>query len=202
VQSLVSTTWLAEHATDHDLAIFDTTKYLPNEGKDGMVEFRLCHIPGARFFDIDDIADADTDLPHMVPTPGLFARKLSALGVGNDTMVVFYDQKGLASAARGWWMMGLFGHDRAAVLKEAEIFGARIVDSSTDGFALEVTGEPGTLEEFIGVMKTYSEIEVTRSGAIAVSLEARKLRLQPPVPTRTFVRTEIPVEEMDGVPNA
>ncbi len=91
--------------------------------------------------------------------------------------------------------------DRAAVLKEAEIFGARVVDSSTDGFALEVTGDAGTLEEFIGVMKSYGEIEVTRSGAIAVSLEARKLRLQPPVPTRTFVRTEIPVEEMDGVPN-
>jgi len=91
--------------------------------------------------------------------------------------------------------------DRAAVLKEAEIFGARVVDSSTDGFALEVTGEAGTLEEFIGVMKSYGEIEVTRSGAIAVSLETKKLRLQPPVPTRTFVRTEIPVEEMDGVPN-
>jgi acetolactate synthase-1/3 small subunit len=92
--------------------------------------------------------------------------------------------------------------DRAAVLKEAEIFGARVVDSSTEGFALEVTGDAGTLEEFIGIMKTYGEIEVTRSGAVAVSLEARKLRLQPPVPTRTTQRTEIPVEEMDGVPNA
>ncbi len=91
--------------------------------------------------------------------------------------------------------------DRAAVLAEAQTFGARVVDSSVEGFALEVTGETGTLEEFIGVMKTYGEIEVTRSGAIAVSIEARKLRLQPPVPTRTQ-RTEIPVEEMDGVPNA
>ena len=116
MQSLVSTAWLAEHAADADLVIFDATKYLPNEGRDGLTEFRLGHIPGARFFDIDDIADADTDLPHMVPTPGRFARKLSALGVGRGTMVVFYDQKGLASAARGWWMMGLFGHDRAAVL--------------------------------------------------------------------------------------
>ncbi len=92
-------------------------------------------------------------------------------------------------------------HDRPAVLKEAEIFSARVVNSSTEGFALEVTGDTGTLEEFIGIMQTYGETEVTRSGAIAVSLEARKLRLQPPVPTRTQ-RTEIPVEEMDGVPNA
>ena len=116
MQSLVSTAWLAEHVADADLVIFDATKYLPNEGRDGLAEFRAGHIPGARFFDIDDIADADTDLPHMVPTPGRFARKLSALGVGNGTTVIFYDQKGLASAARGWWMMGLFGHDRAAVL--------------------------------------------------------------------------------------
>src|SRR3984893_10139793 len=60
-------------------------------------------------------------------------------------------------------------HDRAAVLKEAEIFGARVVDSNTDGFALEVTGDTGTLEEFIAVMKSYGEIEVTRSGTVAVS---------------------------------
>jgi len=113
---LVSTAWLAEHLGDADLVIFDTTKYLPNEPKDGRAEYALAHIPGARFFDIDDIADPDTDLPHMVPTPGLFARKLTALGVRNGDLVVFYDQKGLASAARGWWMMGLFGHDRAAVL--------------------------------------------------------------------------------------
>ena len=62
------------------------------------------------------IADPDTDLPHMVPTPGRFAKLIGALGVGNARAVVFYDQKGLASAARGWWLMGLFGHDAAAVL--------------------------------------------------------------------------------------
>ncbi len=96
--------------------VFDATKYLPNEGEDGAAEFLTAHIPGARFFDIDVIADQDTDLPHMVPTPGRFARLMGALGVGNASRVVFYDQKGLASAARGWWLMGLFGHDQAAVL--------------------------------------------------------------------------------------
>ena len=113
---LVTTNWLAERLGKPGIVVFDTTKYLPNEPKDGKAEFKLAHIPGARFFDIDDIADPDTSLPHMVPAPGRFAAKMAALGVGNDSMVVFYDQKGLASAARGWWMMGLFGHDRAAVL--------------------------------------------------------------------------------------
>ena len=73
---------------------------------------------------------------------------------------------------------------RTAVLKEAEIFGGRVVDSSTEGFAIEVTGDPEKLNEFIDVMNSYGEIDVTRSGALAIALEARKLKLQPPVPTK------------------
>lgn len=72
--------------------------------------------------------------------------------------------------------------NRAAILKEAEIFGARVVDSSVGGFALEASGDPEKLEEFIAVMQTYGEIEVTRSGLVAVSLKPRKLKLAPPIP--------------------
>jgi thiosulfate/3-mercaptopyruvate sulfurtransferase len=113
---LVTTDWLASELGKPGLVIFDATKYLPNEDKDGKAEFLNAHIPGARYFDIDEIADPDTDLPHMVPTPGRFAKLMAAMGVGNASRIVFYDQKGLASAARGWWLMGLFGHDQAAVL--------------------------------------------------------------------------------------
>jgi acetolactate synthase I/III small subunit len=70
---------------------------------------------------------------------------------------------------------------RTSVLKEAEIFGGRVVDSSTEGFAIEVTGDPEKLDEFIDVMRSYGEIEVTRSGALAIALDSKKLRLQPPV---------------------
>ena len=73
---------------------------------------------------------------------------------------------------------------RAAILKEAEIFGARVIDSSVEGFAIEATGDPEKLDEFIDVMRSYGEIESTRSGTVAMSLEAKKLRLQPPVPTK------------------
>jgi acetolactate synthase-1/3 small subunit len=73
---------------------------------------------------------------------------------------------------------------RTAVLKEAEIFGGRVVDSSTEGFAIEVTGDPEKLNEFIDVMRSYGEIDVTRSGALAIALDSKKLRLQPPVPTK------------------
>ena len=79
---------------------------------------------------------------------------------------------------------------RTAVIKEAEIFGARVVDSSTEGFALEATGETEKLEEFIDVMRSYGDIDVTRSGGVAMSLETKKLRLQPPVPTRAAANKE------------
>ena len=71
--------------------------------------------------------------------------------------------------------------NRTAILKEAEIFAARVVDSSVEGFALEATGDSEKLDEFIAVMGTYGDIEVTRSGAVAVSLEPKKLRLSPPI---------------------
>jgi acetolactate synthase-1/3 small subunit len=79
---------------------------------------------------------------------------------------------------------------RTAVLKEAEIFGGRVVDSSTEGFAIEATGDPEKLGEFIDVMSSYGEIEVTRSGALAIGLETKKLRLQPPVPTKAGTKLE------------
>ncbi len=113
---LVSTGWLAGELGAPDLVLFDATKYLPNEGKDGAALFAARHIPGARFFDIDVVADLDTALPHMAPTPGRFERLMARMGVSNTSRVVFYDQKGIASAPRGWWLMGLFGHDQAAVL--------------------------------------------------------------------------------------
>ncbi|MGD0000703.1 MAG: acetolactate synthase small subunit [Bryobacteraceae bacterium] len=82
---------------------------------------------------------------------------------------------------------------RTAILKEAEIFGARVVDSSVEGFALEVTGESEKLEEFVSVMESYGEIDVTRSGTVAVSLEQKKLRLSPPV-----ARTVVPAEPVSS----
>ncbi|KAA2211886.1 sulfurtransferase [Teichococcus oryzae] len=116
MQNLVSTEWLAAELGRPDLLVFDTTKYLPSEPRDAQTEFAEARIPGAGFFDIDQVADPETDLPHMAPTPGRAMRMLGALGISNRHRVVFYDQKGLFSAARGWWLMRLFGHENAAVL--------------------------------------------------------------------------------------
>ena len=116
MHDLVSTEWLAGALGAPDLMVFDATKYLPNEPFDGLTKYREAHIPGARFFDIDVVADPDTALPHMAPTAGRFARLMGEMGISNTTRVIFYDQKGLQSSARGWWLMKLFGHEKAAVL--------------------------------------------------------------------------------------
>ena len=116
MKALVSTQWLASELESSDLIVFDASWYMPAERRDPQAEYRLAHIPGALFFDIDAIADSESALPHMVPTAARFEHMLGALGVSADSRVVFYDQKGVFSSARGWWLMRLFGHPRCAVL--------------------------------------------------------------------------------------
>ncbi|MEO1495213.1 MAG: 3-mercaptopyruvate sulfurtransferase [Pseudomonadota bacterium] len=113
---LVSTDWLGERLTAPDVRILDGSMYLPGEGKDGRTEYETAHIPGARFFDIDDIADDHAPLPHMLPPVEKFVSRIRKMGIGDGHRVVVYDQQGLFSAARVWWMFRVFGHTDVAVL--------------------------------------------------------------------------------------
>jgi thiosulfate/3-mercaptopyruvate sulfurtransferase len=115
-KTLVSTDWLAAHFKDPDLRILDGTMFMASEGRSGRAEYDTAHIPGARFFDIDDISDARSELPHMAPPVEKFMSKLRAMGVGDGHQVVVYDAKGLFSAARVWWLFRLMGQDNIAVL--------------------------------------------------------------------------------------
>ncbi|MBW4975905.1 3-mercaptopyruvate sulfurtransferase [Roseovarius mucosus] len=115
-KTLVSTDWLAAHLKDPDLRILDGTMFMAAEGRSGRTEYEAAHIPGARFFDIDDISDARSELPHMAPPVEKFMSKLRAMGVGDGHQVVVYDAKGLFSAARVWWLFRLMGQDNIAVL--------------------------------------------------------------------------------------
>lgn len=115
-KTLVSTAWLAAHLRDPDLRILDGSWYLPQAGRDPRAEYAAAHIPGARFFDIDDIADHRSDLPHMVPPVEKFMSRLRAMGVGDGHQVVVYDGAGLVSAARVWWLFRLMGQPNVAVL--------------------------------------------------------------------------------------
>lgn len=98
------------------LVVLDASYFLPHEGQDAKANFNAAHLPGARFFDIDEIADTASPLPHMLPSPQDFARAVEALGIGDDSDIVVYDQRGIFSAPRVWWMFRVFGHDRVQVL--------------------------------------------------------------------------------------
>lgn len=115
-RTLVSTAWLAAHLKDPDLRILDASWYLPDAGRDAKAEYAAAHIPGARFFDIDDISDHRSSLPHMAPTTEKFVSRLRAMGVGDGHQVVVYDGAGLFSAARVWWLFRLMGKEDVAVL--------------------------------------------------------------------------------------
>ena len=115
-KTLVSTDWLAEHMKDPDLRILDASTYLPGVDRDGRTEYDTVHISGARFFDIDDVSDGRSDLPHMVPPIEKFMSRVRAMGVGDGHQIVVYDGSGLFSAARVWWLFRLMGQDNIAVL--------------------------------------------------------------------------------------
>lgn len=115
-QLLVSTDWLAEHLSAPDLRILDASWHMPGSGRDARAEFEKAHIPGARFFDIDEISDERSSLPHMAPPVEKFVSRMRGLGIGDGHRVVVYDSAGLFSAARIWWLFRLFGKRDVAVL--------------------------------------------------------------------------------------
>ncbi len=115
-KTLVSTEWLERHLKDPDLRIFDASWYLPDMKRDARVEYQAAHIPGARYFDIDEISDQRSALPHMAPPTEKFISRMRAMGVGDGHQVVVYDGAGLFSAARVWWLFRLMGKTDIAVL--------------------------------------------------------------------------------------
>ncbi|HWA46932.1 MAG TPA: 3-mercaptopyruvate sulfurtransferase [Dongiaceae bacterium] len=115
-ESLVSTEWLQRNLSQPDLRIVDATYYLPMQNKNAKAEYLERHIPGAIFFDLDDISDTTSTLPHMLPPPEKFASRVRKLGLGDGNRIVVYDAQGMMSAARIWWMFRIFGAREVAIL--------------------------------------------------------------------------------------
>ena len=112
----VSTEWLAAHLGERDLRVVDGTNYLPHLKRDAHAEYRQAHIPAAVFFAVDEIADSASPLPHMLPSPDVFAKAIGALGIGDGDRVVAYGGKGMIASARVWWTFRVFGYDRVTIL--------------------------------------------------------------------------------------
>lgn len=113
---LVETDWLASRLDAPDLVILDGSWHLPTAKRDPRAEYAAEHIPGALFFDIDDLSEKNTNLPHMLPSTVAFASRMKKMGIGDGTRVVVYDAAGMFSAARVWWTLRIMGHEDVVVL--------------------------------------------------------------------------------------
>lgn len=114
--SLLPTEWLAPRLGAPGIVALDASFYLPQQNRNAYMDFVNEHLPDARFFDIDAIADLDSPLPHMLPEPRAFSAAVGKLGINNDTMIVVYDNNSFMASARVWWTFRVFGHRKIAVL--------------------------------------------------------------------------------------
>lgn len=114
--ALIETDWLEAHLAAPDVRVVDASYYLPGQEGDARADYDGAHIPGAQFFDIDDISDTENPLPHMLPSPEKFASRVRKLGLGDGMRIVVYDSRGMMFASRAWWMFRVFGHEDVAIL--------------------------------------------------------------------------------------
>ncbi|WP_448586992.1 3-mercaptopyruvate sulfurtransferase [Thermaurantiacus sp.] len=113
---LVSADWLRAEHHKSDIRIVDATTFLPEHGRHARAEFEAGHIPGAVFLDLDEVVDTGNPVPHMLPPPEKFASRAQALGLGDGSRIVVYDNSPLRSAARAWFMFRVFGAHSVAIL--------------------------------------------------------------------------------------
>lgn len=113
---IVETGWLADQLSLPDLVVLDGSWYLPTENRNTKKEYLAERIPGALFFDIDDLSDESSSLPHMLPSTAKFASRMKKMGIGDEVRIVIYDTGGISSAARVWWTFRVMGHRDVAVL--------------------------------------------------------------------------------------
>jgi thiosulfate/3-mercaptopyruvate sulfurtransferase len=113
---LVSAAWLKDEYRKNDVRVVDATLFLPDHGRNARAEFEAGHIPGAVFLDLDEVVDLSNPVPHMLPPPEKFASRAQALGLGDGSRIIVYDNSPLRSAARAWWMFRVFGAHSVAVL--------------------------------------------------------------------------------------
>ena len=116
MEQLVTTDWLAKEMGACDLRIIDATWLMPGGERNASREYLSGHIPGAVFMDIDEIADQNSSLPNMLPPAEKFSSRMQALGIGDGSRIVIYDNSPFASATRAWWMFGVFGAHAVALL--------------------------------------------------------------------------------------
>jgi thiosulfate/3-mercaptopyruvate sulfurtransferase len=179
---LVSVSWLAERVGRPDLKILDASWHMPASGRDPAAEFRNLRLPGARFFDIDELADPDSPLPHMLASPERFAAGVGALGIRNSDTVVVYDVKGIWSSPRVWWNFRVFGHEAVFVL-DGGLPAWRAAGQPTE------SGDPDPVPP-ASFQPRYEPALVRSLDEVLTNVQSRKLQLLDARPAGRFTGTD------------
>ncbi|TAJ73170.1 MAG: 3-mercaptopyruvate sulfurtransferase [Phenylobacterium sp.] len=194
IDPLVSTAWLAERLGDPGLRVVDATLPLVGQPGHGRDSYLAGHIPGAVFFDINAIADPDTDLPHMLPTPQAFATAAGALGLGRDATVVVYDAHGIYSAPRVWWTLRAMGYADVFVLDgglkkwRAEGRLVEIEPQAPAPVAVAPAPDPGLVKDLAAV----TDILATGSAQVVDARSAGRFRGETPEPRASLRSGHMP----------
>ena len=151
MESLVTTEWLAGELGKSDLRIVDASWFLPEDRRDARAEFEAAHIPGAVFLDLGELADSSSPLPNMLPSAEKFASRCQAIGLGDGSRIVVYDDSPYKSAARAWWMLNLFGAHEVAILDGG------LAKWKAEGRALE-SGKPVVRHRHFTVWKDTGQV--------------------------------------------
>jgi thiosulfate/3-mercaptopyruvate sulfurtransferase len=173
-QTMITAADLHSLLQAQSVTVLDASWYLPSEARDPRDEFLKAHIPGAQFFDIDQIADAQHSCPHMLPSESVFESAMERLGVNRDADVVIYDGNGLFSAPRAWWMFRVFGHERVRILEKG------MPGWIAEGFSTEsgVTREKTVDDRFIATLQPdwladINAVNTALADNAAIVLDAR-----------------------------
>jgi thiosulfate/3-mercaptopyruvate sulfurtransferase len=162
---LVSTQWLADEMGASDLRIVDATAFLPDSGRDPGAEYEAAHIPGALFLNLDELRDTNSALPGMLPPPEKFASRMQALGLGDGSRIVVYDNSPIRSAARAWWMFRLFGAHDVAILDGG------LGKWTAEGRAVE-SGKPKIRHRHFTVWKDENSVRTKAQVAEAIAAKS------------------------------
>ncbi|UZW54818.1 sulfurtransferase [Sphingobium sp. JS3065] len=186
MEILVSTDWLAGEIGKPDLRIVDASLFLPGTPRDPKTEFEAAHIPGAAFLDLPTLADPDDPRPGMLPTDAFMTERCRALGIDADSRIVVYDNSPTHSAARGWWMMRLYGVGKGAAMLDGGLpkwlAEGRPVESGMprpapgNAVAKRAAGQVRTKEELLANLESRAEQVLDARGAPRFTGEEKEPR--------------------------
>ena len=191
---LVTTAWLAEHLGDPDVRVVDATLPLVGQPGHGRDSYLAGHIPGAVFFDINAIADPDSDLPHMLPTPDAFAKAAGALGLDRAAAIVVYDAHGIFSAPRVWWTLRVMGYAKVYVLDGGlKVWRAegRSIETA-EPTPRPVVVEPAFDARLVADLAAVTEVLANRSAQVVDARAAARFTGETPEPRATLRSGHMP----------